>query len=104
MNGQITRSALAPARKASVSSVPHPASTSRPSRGRLPSLSRSQRLVQQGFEEALAGGGGGGKAGLQQIAEGHQLIYLGDDSMLLGEGRNANRLLFIVAHREVAMS
>lgn len=55
-----------------------------------------QRLVQEGFEEVGAGGGGGGEAGFQLIAECHQGIDLGHDSVLFGEGWEGNWELAVV--------
>ena len=42
--------------------------------------------MQHGFEQAAAVGSGGGELGLQLVADGHQLIDLGDDTALFGEG------------------
>ncbi len=43
-------------------------------------------MVQRSFEEAAAFGLGSSELRFQLVAEGHQLIHLGDDAMLFGEG------------------
>lgn len=60
-----------------------------------------QRLVQQGFEEARAGGGGGAEAGFQLIAERHQGFDLGHDAVLFGEGGEGEYHLAQVYDRNV---
>jgi hypothetical protein len=52
---------------------------------------RRQGLVEEGFEEVVAGGVGGGEAGLQAVEEGHQGVDLGDDAVLFGEGWEDHR-------------
>ena len=42
--------------------------------------------MEDGFEEAAGFGLGGGELGFEAVAEGHQLVDLGDDAVLLGEG------------------
>jgi hypothetical protein len=42
--------------------------------------------MQHGFEQATAVGLGGGELDLQLVADGHQLVDLGDDAVLFGEG------------------
>ena len=44
------------------------------------------RIVQHGFEEAVAVGAGGGELQFQLVAEGHQFIDFGDDAMLFFYG------------------
>ena len=49
-------------------------------------LSGVHGFAECGFEEAGAGGRGGGEAGFELVAEGHEFGDLGDDAVLLGEG------------------
>ena len=50
-----------------------------------------QRIMQKGFEETMAGAICGTDASFHPIAEGHELIDLGNDAVLFGEGRDGNR-------------
>jgi hypothetical protein len=52
---------------------------------------RRQGLVEEGFEEVVAGGVGGGEAGLQAVEQGHQGVDLGDDAVLFGERWEGDR-------------
>ena len=47
-------------------------------------------LVEEGLKEAGTSDIGSGETRLQPVAEGHELVDLGNDAMLLGEGGNAN--------------
>ena len=47
-----------------------------------------KRVMQHRLQQAGGLGLRGGETGLQLIAQGHQLIDLGDDPVLFGEGRN----------------
>ena len=49
-------------------------------------LCRFKRLVEECFEEAGAGGVGGGEGRLQPVAEGHEGVDLGHNAVLFGEG------------------
>jgi hypothetical protein len=49
-------------------------------------VGRHQRLGEQRVEQAAAGGGSGGEARLQPIAQRHQRIDLGDDAVLFDKG------------------
>jgi len=60
----------------------------------LPLLSRGQCIVQQRVKQATAGTIGGGEA---RITERHQLIDLGDNAALFGNGRQGTGMLFILA-------
>ena len=44
-------------------------------------------LFDEGVGEVELGGLGGAEAGLELVAQGHQLVYFGDDAMLLLQGR-----------------
>ena len=46
---------------------------------------KHKRVAQHGCEQAAAVGLGGDELGLQLVAQGHQLINLGDDAVLFGE-------------------
>jgi len=46
--------------------------------------------VDEGLEEAGAGGVSGREGGLQPVAQRHQGIDLGDHAVLFGEGRDVN--------------
>ena len=46
--------------------------------------------MEDSFEEAAAFGLGGGELRFQPVAEGHQFIDFGDDTMLFGEGWKGN--------------
>ena len=48
---------------------------------------RLERLVEERFEKAAAGAVGGSEAGLQPVAEGHQGIDPGHESVLFGKRR-----------------
>ena len=47
---------------------------------------RLQRRMKDGVEQAAAGGVSVVEARLHPVAQGHQLIDLGDNAVLLGEG------------------
>lgn len=49
---------------------------------------RGQRFVEDGFEEAAAFSLGGGELRFQPVAEGHQFFNLGNNVLLLSEGRD----------------
>jgi hypothetical protein len=42
--------------------------------------------VEHGFEQAAAVGLGGGELGFKPVADGRQLVDLGNDAVLLGKG------------------
>ena len=46
--------------------------------------------MERGFEEPAADGLAGSELRFQPVAQGHQLIDLGDDAVLLGEGRKGD--------------
>ncbi len=50
--------------------------------------------MEERFEQAAAGGVGGGEAGLQPVAQRHQGIDLRHDAVLFGEGWDGDRELF----------
>ncbi|OMQ93631.1 hypothetical protein AQ715_21475 [Burkholderia pseudomallei] len=50
-------------------------------------LRRSQRFVQDGFQQAITIASGVGKLHFQVIAQSHKLIYLSKDAFLLSKGR-----------------
>src|SRR5688572_19480211 len=56
----------------------------------LPSSDRVEGFVEDGFEQAAAFGPGGGELPFQPVAQGHQLVHLGDDAALLGQGRDGD--------------
>ena len=47
-------------------------------------------LLDEGVGEVALGGLGGAEAGLELVAEGHQLVDFGDDAVLFGEWRKWN--------------
>jgi hypothetical protein len=47
---------------------------------------RGEGLVEDGFEDAAGFGLGGGELGFEPVAEGQQLVDLGEDAVLFGEG------------------
>ncbi len=44
-----------------------------------------QGFSEEGVEEVVGVGLGGGELGVQLVAEGHQFIHFGDDAVLFGE-------------------
>lgn len=46
--------------------------------------------MEDGLQEPAAFGLGGGEVRLQTVAQPHQLVHLGDDAALFGEGRYRN--------------
>ena len=54
--------------------------------------------MEHGFKKSTAFGVGGGELRVELVAEGHQLIDLGDDALLFGEGwESKNKLVNIFA-------
>src|SRR6266540_579044 len=51
---------------------------------------RRERLGNERVQQATARVVARGQAGLELVAERHQLVHLGDDAALLGEGRKGN--------------
>src|SRR5262249_53639039 len=60
-------------------------------------VGRREGLGEQRFEQAAAGVVGGGEACFEPVAQGHQLMDLGDNAALFGEGwkGNGDRLQFL---------
>lgn len=48
-------------------------------------------MMQHRLNKAAGLGLGRGEAGFQLVAQGHQLIDLGDDAMWVGESRETNK-------------
>ena len=56
------------------------------------SRARREGVVEDGFEEASGFGLGGGELGFEAVAEGHQLVDLGDDAVLFGDATTIGQL------------
>src|SRR5262245_12923238 len=65
-------------------------------------LSRVQCLIQKRVEQTTAGIVGGGKARLQSIAYGHQLVDLSDDAALFSERWKERLAEFVRSVRKVS--
>ena len=52
--------------------------------------------MKHGIEQPAAFGLGRRELRFQSVAKGHQLIHLGDDAVLLGEGRKGTRILMAI--------
>jgi hypothetical protein len=63
----------------------------------LAGVHRREGLGQKGVEKAAAGGAGMGEARLQPVAKRHQLIDLGYDAVLFGEGWEG-KLVSVLEH------
>ena len=61
------------------------------SRLRLWRMPARKLVTQRGFEKTIAGAICGSKPSLRPVAERHDFIDLGDDAVLLGEGRELER-------------
>jgi len=60
-----------------------------------------QRLVKKRFEQAAAFGLGRLDLRLEPIAQRHQFVKLGDDTLLLGEGRSLDKEPGIVSSLDI---
>jgi serine kinase of HPr protein (carbohydrate metabolism regulator) len=48
--------------------------------------------MQYRFQQEAAVGLGGGELGFELVAQGHQVVYSGDDAVLFGEGGGESSL------------